>query len=269
MCDPVSLSVASTVIGAAGTAAGAMTQRSAQRKQEREVNTWQEQQRKNRFAEGARQEGLRQEATRAQQAGLQQVSAADQQKRQADEEARLAAYLKGDSAASQATPEAGVPTAVADTEMFSGQEAGGEEFKTELAKKISEVTSAAKQRIGALARVSSYGESFGGLGTMNPILQQQSGAAIDAQNEFRRGSLGAYGTEQNVDPVQVSYTPSPLADVFSTMLSAGTQGMGNAFGNPLIGGGAGSSMASRMKYIPPVPGLPQTTTTIPTAAIRF
>jgi hypothetical protein len=237
MCDPVTLSIASTAVGAVGSAANAMGQASAQRKQERNVGIWQQQQQKNRDAESARQEQMRQEADAARRKGVQDISVADQQRRQAEEEAKLLPYLAGETAASDAGVTSGdVPLSVADTAMLSGQQAGDEGFQKETAKKIGEATADARKRISAMAKVASYGGTEGGLGTMNPILQAQAGAGIDAQNEFRRGSLGAFGLEQSVDPVQVQYQPSPLANIFSAALSAGAQGMGNAYGNPFLGG---------------------------------
>lgn len=231
MCDPVSLSIASTVAGVAGSAVNSLGAMGAQKKQQREVQQWQQQQRQNRQNEQARQESMRQEAEAAQQKGVEDVSGTAQTKRQADEEARLAQYLQGQGDASTETPDPGAPVSASDVAL-SGQATGDKNFKTELASKINDASRSAKQRIGALARVSSFGESFGGLGTTNPLLQQAAGSAIDAQNEFRRGSLGAYNVEQAVDPVQVTYTPSPLADVFSSALSLGSQGLGNKFGLP-------------------------------------
>src|SRR5262245_17147838 len=209
VCDPLSLSIASTVAGIAGSAVNSMGAMKAQKQQQREVQQWQQQQRANRQAESQRQEEMRQEAEKAQQKGVEDVSGEAQAKRQSEEEARLAQYLQGQGDASTATPEAGAPVAEADAAL-SGQSGGDAGFKSELASKINDATKNAKQRIGALARVSSFGESFGGLGTTNPLLQQAAGSAIDAQNEFRRGSLGAFQVEQAVDPVQVTYTPSPL-----------------------------------------------------------
>lgn len=231
MCDPLSLSIASTVAGIAGSAVNSMGAQSAAKKQQREVEIWQQQQKANRQAEQARQEEYRQEAEKAQQKGLQDVSGEAQTKRQSDEEARLAQYLQGKGDAANATPDPGAPISQSDAAL-SGQntEAADPAFKSELASKINDATKSAKQRIGALARVSSFGESFGGLGTTNPLLQQAAGSAIDMQNEFRRGSLGAYNVEQAVDPVQVTYTPSPLGDIFSSALSLGAQGLGNKFG---------------------------------------
>ena len=83
--------------------------------------------------------------------------------------------------------------------------------------------------MAALARVSSYGESFGGLGTTNKEALATSGRGIDAANEMRRGSLSAWGAEKAIDPVQVSYS-NPLGEAFATALQVGTQGLGNAYG---------------------------------------
>lgn len=233
MCDPSMMaiaSLASTVVGTAGSMANAASQRSAQKKQQAEVSAWQQQQKKNRDAEQVRQEGLRQEADKARVAGLESVSGEAQTKRQAEEEARLAQYLAGNADASVATPEGSAPVAAADTAMLSGQQGGDALVQTDLAKKISEASSNASQRIGALAKVSSFGESFGGLGTMNPLLQAEAGQGIDMFNEFRRGNMGSLALKQAVEPVQVSWSPSPLADIFSTALSVGSQGLGTAYG---------------------------------------
>jgi hypothetical protein len=219
-----------------------MAQRSAAKKQQGEVNAWQQQQRKDRAAEQIRQEDLRKEAEKAQQKGVQDLSGDSQVRRQQEEEARLSTYLQGQGDAN-ATPEADIgPQATADTAMFSGQQDGDTVTKSDLAKKISEASSSAQQRIKSLAKVSSYGESFGGLGTENPLLQQEAGAGIDMANEFRRGSLGAFNVEKAVDPVQVSFTPSPMADIFSTALSLGSQGMGGKFGSPFAGSDSTSSL---------------------------
>jgi len=233
VCDPTLIGVASalsTVVGTAGSLANAAGMRKAQKKQEDEVHIWQQQQKKDRAAEQIRQEQSRQEADKARVAGLDALSADEQNKRQAEEEDRLGKFLQGQGDAAMATPEAGAPIATADSAMLSGQQGGDTVASNDLAKKISEAASGAGQRIKSLAKVSSFGDSFGGLQTVNPMLQAATGGEIDKFNEFRRGSLGAFGTERAVEPVQVSYTPSPLADIFSTALSAGAQGLGSAYG---------------------------------------
>jgi hypothetical protein len=236
MCDPVTLSIASTVVGAAGSAMNAMGQANAQKKQKQEVEIWQEKQRANRNAENVRQEAMRKQAEAGRQKGVEDISIQSQQERQAAEEARLAASLAGDNPESDAGVESGgVPLSVADTSLLSGQQAGDATFQEAAAKKIGEATSNARKRIAAMAKVASYGGTAGGLATTNKEALARSGAAIDAQNEFRRGSLGAFGLERAVEPVQVQFTPSPLANIFSAALSAGAQGLGNAYGNPFMG----------------------------------
>lgn len=235
MCDPVSLSILSTVVGVAGSAANAVGQMNAQKKQKQQVEQWAQRQSANRAAEKVRQDTLRQQANVAQQQGLDQISADAQKKAQSEEEKRLAQYTTGQDPNDPAnkTPQAAAVSA-SDQAIAAGA-GSGDPQKEDLAKRINDATTAAKQRLAALARVSSYGGSSGGLGTVAPLALQAAGRGIDVQNEFRRGSLSAYNTEQNVDPVQVSYTPSPLADIFSSALSLGAQGLGSAAGKSFFG----------------------------------
>ena len=187
MCDPASLAIASaasTAIGAAGSIAGGIGQMNAQKKQANEVAAWQQQQKKAREAEGVRQENLRQEANAARETSVEQLSGDEQAKRQAEEEARLTTYLQGGD--QQATPES-TPTSVADAEL-SGQSQGPEDFRSDLAAKINTATKDARKRMAALATVSSYGDSFGGLGTTNKEILGKSGSAIDMANDLRKGS---------------------------------------------------------------------------------
>jgi hypothetical protein len=139
-----------------------------------------------------------------------------------------------------------------DKGMLSGQQYGGDVFQSDLAKKLSDAAASAKQRIGALATVGSYGGSFGGLGTINPINQAASGAGIDLQNEKRRGSLAAYGTERAVDPQQIAYS-NPIADVASGFLGAGMQGVGQAAANKGLGGIFGKALTPKLPTIGPMP----------------
>lgn len=227
MCDPTSLAVvslASTAVGAAGSVASGIGAAKAQKKQANEVAAWQQEQKRFRQAEGARQEGLREQADVERMKGLEQLDADAQIKRQADEEARLAAYLQGDNPQAQAA-ETTAPVSVADAAL-SGQSQGPADFRSDLAAKINSATKDARARMAALAGVSAYGESFGGLGRTNQDILGRSGAGIDKYNQFRHGSLSAWGAEKAIDPVQVSYS-DPLAGAFSTALQVGTQGLGN------------------------------------------
>ena len=152
--------------------------------------------------------------------GVDAIAAENQKAVQDAEAARLAALYSGDTIQPTADPAA--PESVADAAL-TGQQSGGEVFQTELAASSADAAASAKQRIGALATVNSYGNSYGGLGTVNPLAQQQAGSGIDAANEARRGSLAAYGVERDVDPTEISYS-NPIADIASSFLGVGMQG---------------------------------------------
>lgn len=240
MCDPVSLTIASTAIGAAGSLANYAGAMSAQKKQEKEYNAWTQYQNKVRAEENVRQEQLRGKAEESRQKGVEDISAESQKERQAAEEARLGEYLADQDPAQEGEPV--ISTADA---SLSGQASADPQFQTDLAKKINEASTDAKKRMEALAGVQSFGGSFGGLGTTNPLLLQEAGSGIDAANEMRRGSLAAFGTEQNVDPMQFTYTPSPVADVFASMFSIGAQGLGGSLAGG-AGGGLGKGVAGNV-----------------------
>jgi hypothetical protein len=115
---------------------------------------------------------------------------------QATEQDRLnSLYTKpGASTAAGAGP--------ASTSLLSGESTGNQTFMDSLTKQISQATSAARKRIAALATASSYGGSFGGLGTTTPIAFAQGGNDINLQNAIRQGNLKTYGVQQQVQPLQ-------------------------------------------------------------------
>jgi len=233
MCDPgtlAALSAVSTVVGLGGTAASAIGQMSAAKKQESAVNAWQAKQKNFRDIESQRQEGLRKDADAARVAGLDKLSREQQDAARKTEEERLTNYLTG-GAEGEAAGEP-PPISVADAEL-SGQSGGDQNFKTDMAKKINEATTDARQRIARLATVSAYGNSSGGLGRTNQNALLESGRAIDRANNARQGSLAAFGTEKNIRPVEMSYS-APFADAFSTALQAGSAGLGSAYSDGLF-----------------------------------
>jgi hypothetical protein len=244
MCDP--LTIGSIAVGLAGTAANAVGQQGAAKKQQREYDAWAAQQKQARNAENARQEQLRGRAETSRQEGVEAISADEQARTQAAEEARLTSALNEEGQTNTADP--GAPASVAD-DVLTGSGGGGQVFQSDLARKISDATASAKQRIGALARVSSYGDSFGGLGTVNPINQGRAGAGIDAANEMRKGSISAYGAETAIDPVQITYS-NPIADIASSFLGAGMQGLGQSMAG---GGGVSSIFKGAVKPKVPIP----------------
>ena len=243
MCDPLTLG--SLAIGAAGTAANSIGQAKAQKKQESEYNAWAEMQRKNRLNENARQDTLRESAIQSQQKGVEDLSAEQQKAAQAAEATRLETALAGE------TPETAGSNAAAATAdaAITGGQYGGEVYQEDFAKQLSDAMSSSKARTKALATMQSFGDSQFGLGTRNPIKLGESGAGIDEANFKRQGSLSAYGTEQAVDPTQISYS-NPIADIASSFLGVGMQGLGQGMAggaSPLGGLFGGKVTAAPVK----------------------
>jgi hypothetical protein len=221
MCDALTIGIAATVAGVAGQAAEAAGQASAQSKQKSAYDTWVAQQDQARNLETQRQDTLRQRAEAAQQAGLTTLSSDQQMQRQSDEEARLTNYLTN-----QPPPAAtvGAPTSVADRAL-TGQ-GGSPALMSDLAGRINDATNQAKQRIAALARVSSFGGSSGGLSTTADLSLQNVGRGIDAANNARQGSLGAYNLEHTIEPIQIKHTPSATLPLTNAALMVGTSLLG-------------------------------------------
>jgi hypothetical protein len=241
MCDPSVMAIASAVsaaTGVAGTVANYFGAQSAQKQQEKEYQAWAQNQRRVREAENVRQEELRSQAQQAQQRGLEDISAESQKKAQDTEEARLTDYLqgKGPNPAEQT-----VPLSESD-KTLSGQAGGDPQFTEDLARKINEATGDARKRIAALAKVSSFGGSYGGLDQTVSQALQRSGSTIDQMNDARRGSIGAFKVEQGVDPISINYQPSPLANIAGDLVSFGSQGLGGMF--------AGKVAPQTVKYTP-------------------
>jgi len=225
MCDPTVLAIGSTVAGIAGKAVDYFGQQSAAEEQKKAYEEWAAQQAANRRKAAALDEQNRQQADVARAQGLQDVSAESQKTAQQAEQDRLTSYLQGsqDSAASN---QSGVtPTAISDTRL-SGQQGGDATFQSDLTSKLGQASADAKKRVAALAAVGSYGGSFGGLDNTVSQAFQRSGQGIDIANDFRRGNMAVYGTEQAVNPLTYTYTKSPIADLSTEALKFGGQGLG-------------------------------------------
>lgn len=222
------------VAGAAGTLSNAMGQSAAAAKQQRDYEAWAAQQHANRVAANIKDEQDRQQAEAARQQGLQQLSPDNQAATQKAEQDRLTKYLQGDPnqpASTTSTPGAtapSTPTSVTDDIMARNSNVTDPYLKSDLATKLNAASAAAKARIAALAGVSSYGGSSGGLDQLTSRALQTSGQGIDLANEFRKGDLGVLATEQAVNPIQTTYQPSPFASMAGSLLQTGAQGVGQA-----------------------------------------
>jgi hypothetical protein len=95
--------------------------------------------------------------------------------------------------------------------LLSGESSGDQTFMGSLTNQVNQATSAARQRIAALATAGSYGGSFGGLGTTVPIAFARGGNDINLQNAIRQGNLKTYGVQQQVQPIQYAVGPGTTA----------------------------------------------------------
>jgi hypothetical protein len=124
---------------------------------------------------------------------------------------------------------------------LSGEGTGNQSTTNSIMSQINQATAQARQRIAALATASSYGGSFGGLGTTVPIALAQGGNAINLQNAIRQGDLKTYGVQQQVQPVNYAVGPGTsmtagigkaLGSIAGTLAgSAGPKVIGDVTGN--------------------------------------
>jgi hypothetical protein len=212
----------------------AIGQSNAADQQKKAYDDWAAQQHANRVAAAAKDEQDRQQASAAQQQGLQDVGADSQKTAQQQEQDRLGSYLQGQSPSStESNPSPA--TAVSDARL-SGQQGGDATFQSDLSSKLDQAKADSKKRIAALAAVGSYGGSFGGLDNTVSQAFQKSGGGIDMANDFRKGDLAVYNTQQAVSPLQYTYSPGPLPALSGAALQSGAQGLGQGLGKMLAGG---------------------------------
>jgi hypothetical protein len=205
----------------------------AQRQQQENLNNWYLYQALIRNQEYMRQDAFRGQADASRQNVLYgDVSSTAQKDKQGREAERLASeYTRGTSAAADApsASDASIRSGEQRTAL-TGQSGGDTEFRSDLARRLNNSASRARDRIKAQATMNSYGDSLMGLGTENPLAFQRAGWDINQFNNFRKGSLQAYGVEKAIEPQQVQYKGSPGA---MAMRAAG--GLISGFGN--AGGG--------------------------------
>ena len=186
----------------------------AQKQQQENLNNWYLYQALIRNQEYMRQDSFRSQANASRENVLNNdVSSVAQKAKQAVEADRLAgAYAKGTSAAADA-PSASDASIRAGTQRgaLAGQSGGDTEFRSDLARRLNNSASRVRDRIKALGTMNSYGDSFMGLGTENPLAFQRAGWDINRFNNFRKGSLQAFQVEKAIEPQQVQYRGSPGA----------------------------------------------------------
>ena len=148
--------------------------------------------------QAADEQAAREKATAAQQSTLAKIGPQAQEQTQSTEQQRLNTLYN--------QPGAGTAQG-AGSPLLSGEGTGNQSTTNSIMSQINQATAQARQRIAALATASSYGGSFGGLGTTVPITLAQGGNAINLQNAIRQGNLKTYGVQQQVQPVQYAVGP--------------------------------------------------------------
>jgi hypothetical protein len=219
----------------AGSLMGADAQRKAQAQQQQNNQNWmlgqmalrnQEMLRQRQFGFNAAQDFRQNLYDNT--GGLAQAS--QQQK----EQARLEnAYAGGTSASEYATPASDASIqAGSQRGALTGQSGGDGEFRTDLARRLNNAAQNSREKIAALATMNSYGDSQFGLGNFVARANQETAQRLNQWNNFRRGSLNAYGVEKAIEPTRVDYkkpTGQTVAEGAGGLLS-GLGKMGGNFG---------------------------------------
>lgn len=233
------MGMAAGLLGTGANMAGSMMEanakKKAQQQQVQNMNNWYMGQAALRHQEMMRQSKLGFQAGNAFRQNLYDTAGGlAQASQQQKEQQRLqGAYASGTSA-SEFAPSASDAAIQAGSQAgaLAGQGGGDKEFRTDLARRLNNAASDARGRISALATMNSYGDSQFGLGNVVPLGFQQAGWDINKFNNFRRGSLNAYGVEKAIEPTQVQYRGSPGA--------LGAKAAGGLLSG--LGGGGGGGM---------------------------
>jgi hypothetical protein len=226
-------SLAGTGLGLAGGLMDLNGRKAAHKKQQEALRHWYMQQMAFRAMEQGRQEHFRNQADTSRLNTLYgDVSNIAQKGKALAEEGRLTnEYWQGTSAAAPSASDAAIRAGV-QAGALTGQSGGGKEFTSDLARRLNNAAQDSRSRIKAMATLGSYGNSLQGLGTENPLAFARSAADINMFNNFRKGSLAAYGIEKAIEPQQIGYR-QPMA-------SMGLQALGGALSG--MGGGGGEGM---------------------------
>ena len=163
------------------------------------------------------------------------LAQASQQRK--EQERLTGVYGSGTSAAEFAARPASDASIAAGSQRgaLAGQSGGDGEFRSDLARRLNNAAGDARNRIAALATMNSYGDSQYGLGNVVPLGFQEAGWDINKFNNFRRGSMQAYGVEQQQlgQPSQASYSKPAGA---TALEGAGglLSGLGKGFGGGMF-----------------------------------
>jgi len=225
MCDPISLSL----IGLATSTVGGIAQANTQSNYVDRVNA--ENKKAYEMSQRAREaERVRQKSMEGEMLQAYDETAADLTREKFDESKDVSAQTFLDKLASSA------PT-LTDTTRLPGQEGASVEVQNSINSRINKGAGEARDRVKALAALSSYGRA--GEGRAQSVTN--TGNTLSTLGGLRRGSLGVAQQEQNIQAADVTPGSSVFADILSGVGGA-MAGMGGS-GKSLFGGtGAGKAV---------------------------
>lgn len=233
MCDPLTAVAAAGAVASAGASMYEGSQAAAglqatQDAQNQANAAWVAYQTRIHNEQAQAEDEARNKATAAQQDTLNKISPTAQVQQQGTEQQRLNTLY------TQAGPGTGENPSDPSSMLLSGESSGNQNFMDNLTTQVNQATAAARKRIAGLATASSYGGSFGGLGTTVPITLAQGGNEINLQNAIRQGNLKTYGVEQQVQPIQYTVGPGTTAEEGLAKSLGGLAGNLAGFAGPRI-----------------------------------
>lgn len=226
MCDP--LTIAGLALSAASTIGTGIAQNRVagmnRRAQEENVR-YRESMRR---AELARQEEQRRQANEAWAQALERSSEPAQTEQLQTEQQRLSDLFN-----TRPDPVDDQGQIIGDV-LLSGQDSDDERTRQAFATSLAEEAGRARDRIEAMATLSAYGPSSGGLDRFVSQNLAESGRDIFRTQSFRRGGLNALNTELAVEPIQYDYRSTGLGEILGAAGSAATFGGSAGVGLPFL-----------------------------------
>jgi len=237
MCEPTTIALISAVGSAAATGMSMRVQQQAAKNQNMANNSWRDYQKRQREAEGLRQDELRGKAEMARQQGVQEMDPTRQKENQVQEEQRLTQEILNNTSVNQADPNG----------LLESSKTGGANIQNEMARRLNVASADARKRLTALAGVQSYGGSFGGMKNYASEALARSDQGINLANNMRQGSLGAYGLAKGVAPPSMQPTSNPYGGIASSLAGIAGTAFGTAFA-PTAGGGTTTTPSAQTPY---------------------
>ena len=224
MCDPITLAglALSTTAGVGQAVAANQVAQQQETANNAAVQYWRERQ----VAEQARQDRLRRQASENVEQGRERLAEAAQTEAIEGESRRLSDVFGPEDRVNEQGEIVG-------DQLLSGQALGDQRTRETIASELADATERSRERIAALANLSAYGGSEGGLQRYIGTTLTNTANEVARTQNLRQGGLNALQTELAVQPRQFVYEPSPLGAILSgvgnIMAFSGSEGLGDLF----------------------------------------